>query len=206
MGEDALTPKKTGAGLIVFGVGSLHHLPLRAQRLRVLRQALETGFRCFDVAPAYGNGLNELDLGVALHGYLTDCQVSTKFGIPVDLYGARNPHLFPLVRGVRRLVDPHYNAEYKKRVLSREEMTRSLEGSLQRLKRDYVDDFMIHEPLVVLTPDERGELHETAGRLKEQGKILRWGICGPANSIDQFTHDPEFDVVQFPLDDIEKVG
>src|SRR5215831_8008708 len=208
MGEDGVSAKATAGrnGHLLFGVGSLHHLLFRTQRLRILRQALDIGFRRFDVAPAYGNGLNELDLGVVLYGYGAECQVTTKFGIPVHLYGARHPNLFPLVRGVRKLVDPHYGAEYKRRLLSRGEMTRSLEGSLERLKRDYVDDFMIHEPLDILTRDQIADLHETAGRLKEQGKILRWGACGPAASIGQFVHDPEFDVFQFPLDDIEKVG
>lgn len=208
MGEAGLSAKTSANrnGHLLLGVGSLHHLPFRVQRFRLLRQALEMGFRRFDVAPAYGNGLSELDLGLALHGYGAECQVTTKFGIPVDLYGARHPHLFFLLRGIRRLVDLDYGAEYRRRLLSHREMTRSLEGSLQRLRRHYVDDFMIHEPLDILTRHQVGDLHETAGRLKDQGKILRWGVCGPATSIGQFVHDPEFDIFQFPLDDIEKVG
>src|SRR5215831_4208540 len=208
MGKDGLTRSSSAIrrGGLVFGVGSLHHLPFQTQRVRLLRQALETGFRSFDVAPAYGNGLNELELGLALHSYGADCQVTTKFGIPVDLYGARHPHLFFLLRGIRRLLDSRYSEEYKRRMLSPGEMTGSLEGSLRRLKRDYVDNFMIHEPLGILTTAQIADLHKTASRLKEAGKLLRWGVCGPATSIGQLVHDPEFDVFQFPLDDIEKVG
>ena len=68
MGEDGLSSKATVScdSHLLFGVGSLHHLPFRSQRLRILRQALDLGFRHFDVAPAYGNGLNELELGLAL--------------------------------------------------------------------------------------------------------------------------------------------
>jgi aryl-alcohol dehydrogenase-like predicted oxidoreductase len=208
MGEDGLSSKTIVSrnGHLVFGVGSLHHLPFRSQRLRILRQALDLGFRHFDVAPAYGNGLNELDLGLALQGHRATCQVTTKFGIPVNLYGARSPLVFPLVRGIRRLVDSHYGAEYRRRVLSPAEMTQSLEGSLQRLRRDCVDDFMIHEPLDILTTTQIADLHETASRLKDQGKIIRWGVCGPSTSIGQFVRDPEFDVFQFPLDAVDEVN
>lgn len=192
-------------GVLIFGVGSLHHLPFRAQRLRILRRALDIGFRNFDVAPAYGNGLNEVDLGLALNRYSSTCRVTTKFGIPIDLYGARHPNLFPVIRGIRKFCDKYYGDEYKKRVLSPNEMVDSLEGSLRRLKRDYVDDFLIHEPLGVLTTAELSDLHQQASRLKEQGKILRWGVCGPTPSIRQFTTDGRFDVFQFPLESVAEV-
>jgi|SRR5215471_10711526 len=207
MGEDALSVKTTASpyGHLLFGVGSLHHLPLRTQRLRILHQALDMGFRRFDVAPTYGNGLNELDLGCALHRYGKGCQVTTKFGIPVDLYGARYPHLFFLLRTICKLSDSHHGNEYKQRIFSGAEMLRSLEGSLRRLRRECVDDFFIHEPLGLLTKSEVSDLHQQANRLKEQGKILRFGVCGPAASIDQFVDDPAIDVFQFPLEDSDKV-
>jgi aryl-alcohol dehydrogenase-like predicted oxidoreductase len=196
----------TGTGTFLFGVGALHRLPFRTQRERLLRQALDLGFRNFDVAPAYGNGLNEVELGRALVGYRLDCHVTTKFGVPADLYGAHHPNLFFLVRGVRRLCDRRYGDEYKRRIFSSEEMVRSLEGSLKRLKRDYIDDFLIHEPLGLLAKAEVANLHEKASRLKEQGKILRWGVAGPAVSIAQFVSDPMVNVVQFPFEDLMEVA
>ncbi len=195
----------TRAGTLLFGLGTLHHLPFRQQRLRLLRQALDMGFRNFDVAPAYGNGLNELDLGLALDDCRSECQVTTKFGIPVDLYGAHHPHLFFLLRGIRRLADSRYGEEYKSRNFSGAEMVRSIEGSLKRLKRECIDDFMIHEPLGLLTETQIGDLHLKANSLKQQGKLLRWGVAGPADSIAQFVGDPMFDVFQFPLKDIATV-
>lgn len=191
---------------LIFGVGALHHLPFRAQRLRLLRQALDLGFRNFDVAPAYGNGLNEVELGRALAGFRTECQITTKFGIPVDLYGARHPNLFFLLRGIRRLGDTRFGDEYKRRIFSAVEIVRSLEGSLNRLKREYIDNFLIHEPLGLLTKAQVEDLHETASRVKEQGKILRWGVAGPADSLVQFMSDPVLDVFQFPLEDIARVA
>jgi aryl-alcohol dehydrogenase-like predicted oxidoreductase len=192
------------SGQLILGVGSLHHLPYRAQRLRFLHHALDVGFRSFDVAPAYGNGLNELDLGLAIRGRVTACQITTKFGIPVDLYGERHPHLFFLLRAVGKFGKGDYGSEYTKRIFCSDEMVRSLEGSLRRLRREYIDDFMVHEPLGMLTKDQILDLHQTASRLKEQGKILRWGVCGPATSIHQFMVDPMVDVFQFPLEDLEE--
>ena len=194
----------TRIGALIFGVGGLHRLPLRTQRLRLLRQALDVGFRNFDVAPSYGNGLNEGELGRALTGYRFECQVTTKFGIPVELYGDRFPRLFFLIRGIRKLTDRRYGDEYKRRVFTGGEMVRSLEGSLKRLKRDYIDDFMIHEPIGLLARGVVTDLHDKAARLKEQGKILRWGVAGPAVSLAQFAGDPMVDVIQFPLEDLTK--
>lgn len=193
------------SGELIFGVGSIHHLPLRRQRIKLLRQALDIGFRKFDVAPAYGNGLNELELGIALNGFSDKCTISTKFGIPSDLYGARHPHTFFLLRGLHRLCDKNYGDEYKYRIFNGDEMELSIESSLKRLKRDYIDNLLIHEPIGFLQDAELMDIHNKASRLKEQGKILGWGVAGPATSIAQFENDPLIDVFQFPLADLAKV-
>jgi len=189
-------------GALIFGVGGLHRLPFGSRRIRVLNAALDLGFRDFDVAPAYGNGLNELELGRALASVRYDCRITTKFGIPIDLYGERHPSLFYVLRGAKKLVDRHYGSEYGRRIFSPEEMQKSLEGSLRRLRRDYVDDFMIHEPLVPLSRGDIGELSEKAARLRQQGKIRRWGVAGPVSSMGTLIADPAIDVIQFPLEDL----
>lgn len=190
-------------GIPVFGVGSLHHLASSARRQSLLRQAIDLGFRAFDVAPAYGNGLNELDLGRVLAGCGGGVRVATKFGIPVDLYGERHPHLAFAIRICQRLVSGSYGAEYRSRVFTPAEMQRSLEGSLRRLRLDFVDDFMIHEPLGVLSGPELAALHEAANRLKAAGKIRRWGVAGPLASVSQLCGDTHLDVVQAPLVDFD---
>lgn len=190
---------------LVFGVGSIHRLPFRRQRIQLLQQALDMGFRNFDVAPAYGNGLNELELGIALTGFLATCKITTKFGIPSDMYGAQYPGIFFLLRGFHRIYDRKYGDEYKRRIFNVNEMVLSLEGSLRRLKRDYIDNFLIHEPLGLIENVDLMDMGETAQRMKEQGKILRWGVAGPATSIVQFENNPLIDIFQFPLEDMAKV-
>src|SRR5207247_4950354 len=160
----------------------------------LLHTTLDLGFRDFDVAPAYGNGLNELELGRALTGARYECRITTKFGIPADLYGERHPSLFFFLRGVKRIVDRNYGSEYARRIFSSGEMQKSLEGSLRRLRRDYVDDFMIHEPLVPLSCEETGALSEKAAQLRQQGKIRRWGVAGPVSSMGTLIADPSIDV------------
>ncbi|MCF8177762.1 MAG: aldo/keto reductase [Sulfuritalea sp.] len=194
-----------GIGTLIYGVGSIHRILLRRHRSSILRQALEMGFRNFDVAPSYGNGLNEVELGVALKETGTDCRVTTKFGIPSPLYGAAYPNLFFLVRGFYRLGLRTYAQEYRQRLFSKVEMVRSLEGSLMRLKRDYVDDFLIHEPLGLLGKNELLEIHDQAERMKVEGKIVRWGVAGPALSVAQFERDPLIEVFQLPLEDLGKL-
>jgi aryl-alcohol dehydrogenase-like predicted oxidoreductase len=189
-------------GSPLFGLGGLHRLPFHSGRIRLLNAALDLGFRDFDVAPAYGNGLNELELGRALTGARYDCRITTKFGIPVDLYGERHPHLFYVLRAAKKLVDQNYGSEYQRRFFSPEEMQKSLEESLRRLRRDYVDDFMIHEPLVPFRREDIGALNDKAARLRQQGKIRRWGVAGPVSSMGALTADSSIDVIQFPLDDL----
>ncbi len=185
-------------GRLIFGAGRIHRLPLSSHRQRVLQTAFDSGFRDFDVAPAYGNGLNEVELGRSFGSLVKECRITTKFGIPVDLYGARNPELFLIFR-TARMLSRAYGAEYARRDFSAAEMQSSLEGSLRRLRRDYVDDFMIHEPLFPLGRALINELHEKANRLRDQGKIRRWGICGDTAGMGALAEDPEFDVIQFPL-------
>jgi aryl-alcohol dehydrogenase-like predicted oxidoreductase len=187
---------------LVFGAGGLHRLAFKRQRQGILKDALDAGFRAFDVAPAYGNGLNECELGDALAGVRADCRIATKFGIPVELYGERHPRLFLAMRASAKLRGSDAGA-YARRRFDPEEMQASLEGSLRRLRRDHVDDFLIHEPLRPLTAAEHDALHERAERLRREGKIVAWGIAGPVGSMGDLVHDPRVEVVQFPLDDPE---
>lgn len=200
------TDSPESSGIPVFGLGSLHHLPTSSARQRLLRIALDLGFRAFDVAPAYGNGLNELELGRALASCPHSIRIGTKFGIPVDLYGERHPHLAWALRFWLRLTSRAYGAEYRSRVFTPAEMRRSLEGSLRRLRREWVDDFMIHEPLGVIDRPNLNALHETAERLKIEGKIRRWGVAGPVASVSALCADAHFDFMQVPLADLAAVA
>lgn len=186
----------------VFGAGSLHRIFSSAGRQRLLDQAFELGFRAFDAAPAYGNGLNELELGYAFGRRRSEVELTTKFGIPVELYGERMRAMFFLMRAKRKYLSRSYGSEYERRCFSASALLESLHGSLRRLRCDYVDRLMMHEPLEPLPSRISVELIDLAERLKVEGKIRSFGVCGTSRSIRNVLDSIPFDVVQAPIWDI----
>ncbi len=190
----------------IFGLGSLHRLPLPSQRQRLIWSALEAGFRAFDVAPAYGNGLDEVELGLALVGHRSEVSITTKYGIPMPLYGNLPRFLFPILRVADKFANPSYSTRHLRRCFEPRVLSRSLEGSLRRLKTDYVDFFLIHEPLVPIPEGLFEQIVDTAGRLKERGQIRRFGIGGSLTSMGRLVEHRAVEVVQAPLGELLKVG
>jgi aryl-alcohol dehydrogenase-like predicted oxidoreductase len=104
-----------------FGCGNVGGLMIRgtrAERERAVGRALELGVNFFDTAPAYGDGVSEEHLGETLEALKAQCLVATKVRVGAD-----------------GLDDPK-NA-----------VTRSLETSLRRLRRDRVDLLQLHDPI-----------------------------------------------------------
>ena len=184
---------------LIFGLASLHRLPLAAQRQRLLARALEVGFRAFDSAPAYGNGLDEVELGLALRGRRHEIAIATKYGIPMPLYGAWGRPLFPVLRVADKLANPEYRKRYQRRDFRPAEAVRSLEGSLKRLRTDYVDVFFIHEPVAPIAAGQLEEIGEVAARLKREGKIRAFGLAGSIRVAREVVESPSVDVLQLPL-------
>jgi L-galactose dehydrogenase/L-glyceraldehyde 3-phosphate reductase len=126
MGESQMDYRVLGrTGLRVsalgFGCGNVGGLMVRgtsAERERAVARALELGVNFFDTAPAYGDGLSEQHLGQALEALQARCLVATKVRLGPDGLG-----------------DPAGA------------VTRSLETSLRRLRRDRVDLLQLHDPV-----------------------------------------------------------
>lgn len=189
-----------------FGLGSLHRLPLPGQRQRLIWSALEAGFRAFDVAPAYGNGLGEVELGMALVGHRSEVSITTKYGIPMPLYGGLPRFLFPVLRVADKFANPAYSKRHLRRCFEPRALSRSLDGSLRRLKTDYVDFFLIHEPLAAIPEALFEQIADTADRLKESGKIRRFGVGGSLTSVGGLVEHRVVEVVQAPLGELLDVG
>lgn len=185
----------------MFGVGGIHRLPLPVLRRRLLACALDVGFRSFDVAPSYGDGLNEVELGKAVAACRDRVRIATKFGIPFEPYGARHPILFPLIRAAKK-VRRGYGRERERREFSGSAMAASLNQSLTRLRTDYVDRFLIHEPVTGLDTTTMDDLAECAEKLRSQGKIREFGIAGPAQGFGRAASHPAVGVVQTLLSDV----
>src|SRR5690349_10156669 len=68
-----------------FGCGSLFRIPSRARRVQLLGAAYEAGIRHFDVAPMYGLGRAEAELGAFARARRSELTITTKFGIDPTL-------------------------------------------------------------------------------------------------------------------------
>ena len=120
---------------------------------RTVDAALESGINLIDTAPIYGN--SEEVLGRALAGKRSQVVLATKCG---------------LVK----------NGSWTDHDLRPQTIVRQLENSLQNLRTDYIDLYLIHylDPQVPWQ-----EVLETLGRLKKQGKVRALGVCNVAPEI-----------------------
>jgi aryl-alcohol dehydrogenase-like predicted oxidoreductase len=138
----------------------------RQERLRIYRDALALGLTSFDTAPLYGFGEAERILGEALHRQPRESlQILGKVGLrwDGDVHGDR---LFEFedATGQRRQV----------KIDSRPGAIQAdVDGSLSRLRTDYLDLVQIHHPDIHTPIDETmGALLE----LRDRGKVRHIGV------------------------------
>ncbi len=125
--------------------------------LEFTKKIVEMGITTFDHADIYGNHENEAFHGAAISidkSLRKKIQIITKCGIQLVSYK------FP-TRTIK-----YY--EY-----SRQHIISSVEKSLKNFKTDYIDVLLLHRPAPFLNP---AEVAETFSELKNQGKILYFGV------------------------------
>lgn len=120
------------------------------ESLAAIRRAFELGVTFFDTADSYGFGRSESLLGIVLSRRRQDVVIATKVGVVRD-------------------VDSRVRKDF-----SRQHISHAVDGSLKRLRTDYIDLYQLHNP----TLDElrRDDIHEAMDRLQEVGKIRFWGV------------------------------
>lgn len=118
--------------------------------LRAVRHAIDRGINFFDVAPYYGQTLAETRLGEALDGLRDRVVLSSK----CCRYGFR---------------------EFD---FSRKSVADSLEASLQRLRTDHLDLFIIHDIEFGDRSQVEQEAVPAALEAKAAGKVRAVGISG----------------------------
>ncbi len=133
-----------GCPLGGYGWGNVEKTDL----ISAVKTAVESGINFFDTADTYGLGESEKTLAEALGTEKNNVIITTKFGVRVE----------------------NGKTTYDN---SREYIYKVVEGSLQRLGRDYIDLYQVHyrdaiTPLV--------EVAETLESLKRQGKIRYYGL------------------------------
>lgn len=117
--------------------------------LEALARAIELGCNFFDTADVYGFGHSEQLLGRALKNKRDRLIIATKVGS--DFYQGPGFQTF----------SPAY-------------IRFALEKSLDRLRTDYVDVYLLHNPpLKVLN---KASTYEIFKELKREGKVRAWGV------------------------------
>lgn len=123
----------------------------RKQGLAVIRSAHEKGVTFFDTAEVYGPHTNEDLVGEALAPVRSHVFIATKFGFDIDADGKTTGALNSRPEHIKWAV----------------------EGSLKRLKTDYIDLYYQHRV------DPNVPIEEVAGAVKDlikAGKVKRFGL------------------------------
>jgi len=157
LGNTGITVSELGfGGWAIGGTADAGGTPLGWGRtsddesLAAIRRARELGVTFFDTADNYGFGRSESLLGIVLSRKREDVVIATKVGV---------------VRGPEGKTAKDF---------SRAHISHAVDGSLKRLRTDYIDLYQLHNP----TLDElrQDDIHEAMDRLQEVGKIRFWGI------------------------------
>lgn len=152
--QNAPLVSEIGLGTWQLGNDTGWHSMSEKNALDIVERSLEYGINFFDTAPNYGNGTSEDRLGKALKGVdRSKIVINTKFGHTDS--GITN-----------------FNSAY---------IRESLEGSLKRLKVDYVDSIIIHNPPIEYLDGNKNDHYDILQRLIEEGKIKAYGA-----SLDTF--------------------
>lgn len=122
----------------------------RSDSSEVIHKAIDYGINFFDTADLYENGRNEELVGKALMGKRHNIILATKVGNELN----------------SDVKSWQWNPS-KKYIL------KAIEGSLRRLKTDYIDLYQLHGGTIDDPIDETIEAFEV---LKDQGKIKAYGI------------------------------
>lgn len=149
----------SAVGLGCMGMSHGYGLPAdKREMTRLLHEAVDMGYTLFDTAEIYGTAgdphANELLLGEALHPYRNNIVIATKFGLTFDDPYGDGPH--PIIPDSRPAT-----------------IRKSVEGSLRRLRTDYIDLYYQHRIDPAVEPEE---VAGVMADLIREGKILHWGI------------------------------
>ena len=139
--------------------------------IKIVHAAIDNGISLFDVAPVYGWHHAEKVLGKALKGGLREkVIIASKCGLVWD--------------------DNHVTIND----LSKKNILREIDESLQRLQTDYIDIYQLH------WPDPKTPIEETASALseiKKTGKIRHVGLSNFSQTdVETFMSHIEIDAQQ----------
>ena len=203
----SLAPSTITTTRLGFGCAGLMRVTSRGKRHDLLAAAFDAGIRHFDVAPMYGLGAAEGELGRFARGKRDRMTIATKFGKE-----ARPASWMARLQGPARALIARYPA-LRRAVKQRDSMfhqprrydvvtaRKSLERSLTELGTDYVDILFVHDP-----PDADDvavdELRDFLENTRQAGRIRAWGVAGEPEPVSALAASFPSDAVLQVRDDI----
>lgn len=118
--------------------------------LQVIQRAYDAGINYFDTADLYEKGLNEIMLGTAVQSFRKEVVLATKVG--------------------NKWRDDGSGHDWK---ASKKYILKEIDGSLLRLKTDYIDLYQLHGGMI---EDPIDEIIEAFEYLVKAGKIRYYGL------------------------------
>lgn len=193
----------TAIGLGCSRFGSLVGGTDRRTAHALIDAAREIGVRHFDTADIYGQGDSERFLGTLLAS-MPDAVVTTKAGqrFPLSkrLFLKAKPILRPLMamRGLAQAASTS-RAGLLPHDWSERHLEAAIEGSLRRLRRDAVDNLLLHSPSAAVLRE--GEAMSRLTRIRDRGKARRIGASiDDAAAFEAALEDERIEVLQLPLE------
>jgi D-threo-aldose 1-dehydrogenase len=183
-----LFPGSPASSQLGYGTTSLMGAATTSERRCLLNGAYDAGITHFDTAPYYGYGEAERLVGEFLSGKRDQITVTTKYGIQasalvqarwVNLLARRVLRTFPFLR---KAIPQNGAALSQKSNFSAPEARASLDRSLNSLKTDYIDLFLLHEPL--LEDASSDEMHEILEGEITRGRIRAYGCGGIRDNME----------------------
>lgn len=197
-------------GLGCSRIGSFNNpQPLRESEALV-RAAMDMGVTMFDTSNIYGQGDSERTLGRVLAPVREQAFILTKggrtFSAKARALAWAKPVVRPLLalRGKGESVTARRSGELGAN-WSPAALSRSLEGSLKRLRSDCVDGFVLHSPPAVVAGDPA--VHAELVSLRQQGKARLVGIsCDDLAALEAALTMQGLDLLELPVDVLNAAG
>lgn len=136
------------ASSIILGCMRMPALSVQ-EAIKVIETASGEGINFFDHATCYGDG-----------------EAETRFGDAFSKTGIKREDVF-----IQSKCGLHFDRQEFD--WSKDDILESVDGSLKRLKTDYLDSLLLHRPDLLFDPEEVAEAFD---KLYESGKVRHFGV------------------------------
>jgi aryl-alcohol dehydrogenase-like predicted oxidoreductase len=178
LGSTELQVSEVGFGCA--RIGGVFEGSTSRELVAVLRAALDAGVTFFDTSDMYTQGESEKLLGAAFASNRSAVVIASKAGYCLPSQKRAVARIKPLIRplirriGINRKHIPSALKGSLTQDFSAQYLMACVEGSLKRLRTDYLDLFQLHSPPPSVL--HAGDFLEPLEKMKREGKIRYVGV------------------------------